>query len=158
MMADDWINDCMTSMLNMLARGTSFTYGMDGRDGTPVTSDHIQSVFNLDQEDIRLLMPEPRGLHSFCGKSSISMDVYDEQHLLRQSSDKIFIISDNTKEFRMSADEKSEMLLTPSESDLNILQPTTNTQVDKGTLSPARPLGASPSFPRGPRSPTRLPP
>ena len=62
MIADDWINDCTTSMLTMLARGTSFTY-CTSRDGTPVTSDYLESVSNLDQEDIRLLMPEPRGLH-----------------------------------------------------------------------------------------------
>ena len=68
------------------------------------------------------------------------MDVYDEQHLLRQSSDQIFIISDR-KESRMSGDEESELHLNPSESDLNILQRSkntsgsTNTKVDKGPKS-----------------------
>ena len=130
----------MASILTVLARGTSFTHGTNS-DGTPVTSDYLEAVSNLDQENIRLLMPEPRGLHSFCSESCISMDVYDEQHLVRQSSDQIFIVSDNTKESRMSADEESELHLTPSESDLNILQQTrntsvsTNTQVDKGPKS-----------------------
>ena len=53
MMAEDWINDCMLAMLTLLARGASFTYGTN-RDGTPVTSDYLESVSNLDQEDIRL--------------------------------------------------------------------------------------------------------
>ena len=67
------------------------------------------------------MMPEPRGLHSFCGESCISLDIYDESHLLRQSSDQIFI-SDNTNESRMSADDESEIICSPSESDMNILQ------------------------------------
>ena len=85
MMAEDWINDCIGAMLTLLSRGASFTYGTN-TDGTQVTSDYLESISNLDQEDIRLLMPEQRGLHSFCGKSCIAMDVYDEQHLIRQSS------------------------------------------------------------------------
>ena len=64
MIAEDWINDCMTAMLTMLSRGAYFTYGTN-TDGTEVTSDYLESVANLDQEDIRLLMPEQRGLHSF---------------------------------------------------------------------------------------------
>ena len=89
------------AMLTLHSRGTSFTYGTN-TDGTQVSSDYLESIANLDQENIRLLMPEQRGLHNFCGESCISMDVYDEQHLLRQSSGKICIISDTT-ESRMSA-------------------------------------------------------
>ena len=82
MMAEDWLNDCLESMLTLLARGEPFSHGSDS-EGTPVTSDYLEAVSKLDQEDIRLLMPEPRGLHSFCGESCISMDIYDESHLLR---------------------------------------------------------------------------
>ena len=81
MMAEDWLNDCLESMLNLLARGKAFSHGSDS-DGTPVTSDYLEAVSKLDQEDIRLLMPEPRGLQSLCGESCISMDIYNESHLL----------------------------------------------------------------------------
>ena len=33
MIAEDWINDCMTAMLTMLSRGAYFTYGTN-TDGT----------------------------------------------------------------------------------------------------------------------------
>ena len=57
MMAEDWINDCIGSMLTMLSRGASFTYGTN-TDGTKVTSDYLESITNLDQDDIRLLQGE----------------------------------------------------------------------------------------------------
>ena len=120
MMAEDWINNCIGTMLTMLSRGVNISYGTNN-DGTKVTTDYMESIANLDQEDIRLLMPDDRGLHNFCGESCVAMDVFDEQHLLRQSSDKIFIISD-INESRMSGDEGSDLQLNPSESDLNILK------------------------------------
>ena len=64
MMGEDWLNDCLESMHTLLARGVTFSHGSDS-EGTPVTSDYLEAVSKLDQEDIRLLMPEPRGLHSF---------------------------------------------------------------------------------------------
>ena len=60
------------------------------------------------------------------------MDIYDESHLLRQTSDQIFI-SDNTHESRMSADDENEIIFSPSESDMNILQRTSNTSVSMNT-------------------------
>ena len=36
--AEDWINNCMESMLILLARGESFLHGSDSH-GTPITSD-----------------------------------------------------------------------------------------------------------------------
>ena len=35
--ADDWINNCLESMLTLLARGESFSHGFDS-DGEPITS------------------------------------------------------------------------------------------------------------------------
>ena len=97
MMAEDWLNDCLDSMLTLLARGKTFLHGSNS-DGAPVTSDYLEAVSKLDQEDIRLLMPEPINLHSFCGESCISMDIYDKSHL--QNSDHIFISDKRIQDVR----------------------------------------------------------
>ena len=51
------INNCLESLLTLLARGESFFHGSDS-DGVPITSDYLEAVFSLGQDDIQLLMPE----------------------------------------------------------------------------------------------------
>ena len=100
----------MESILTLLARGESFSHGSDS-EGAPISCDYIDSVFSLDHEDIRLLMPESRRLHEFCGENCVSSDIYDDSHLLGQKSDQIPF--SDIKESRMSADEESEIVFSP---------------------------------------------
>ena len=72
--AEDWINNCLESMLTLLARGESFSHGSDS-DGVPITSDYFDAVFSLEQDDIQLLMPEQTDCTNFA-RSSVSVVIF----------------------------------------------------------------------------------
>jgi hypothetical protein len=85
------------------------------------TSDYLEAVHTMDQEDIRCLMPQPRDLHDFCSTQCVAMEIYPDSHLQGQDSDKTLSISD--LESKMSHQEEEEPFhLSPSESDREILQ------------------------------------
>ena len=118
---EDWLNDLMECVLTLLARrGESFSLSENSEE-LRGTSDYLEAVHNMDQEDIRCLMPQPRDLHDFCTTPCVAMEIYPDSHLKGQDSDKILSISDH--ESKMSHQEKEEEFhLSPSESDKDILQ------------------------------------
>ena len=65
-------------MLTLLARGESFSHGFDS-DGVPITSDYLEAVFSLGQDDIPLLMPESNRLHEFGEEQCVSRDIMTTQ-------------------------------------------------------------------------------
>jgi hypothetical protein len=71
-------------MLTLLARGESFSHGLDS-DGVPITSDNLEAVFSLGQDDIKLLMPESKRLHQFCVEECVSSGIYDDSNLSGKS-------------------------------------------------------------------------
>jgi hypothetical protein len=86
------------------------------------TSDYLEAVHTMDQEDMRCLMPQPRDLHDVCSTQCVAMEIYPDSHLQGQDSDKILSITDH--ESKMSHQEEKEMFhLSPrSQSDKDILQ------------------------------------
>ena len=64
-------------MLTLLARGESFSHRSDS-EGALISCDYLNSVFSLDQEDLRLLLPKSRSLYELCGKNCVSSDIYDD--------------------------------------------------------------------------------
>ena len=79
------------------------------------------AIHYLDQEDIRMLMPQWRGLHDFCSMPCVAMEIYSDSPLKREVSDTNFYVSDN--ESRMgSKDDDEVMLFSPSKSDKDILK------------------------------------
>ena len=85
------------------------------------TTEYLDSIYFLDQEGIRLLMPEPRMLHDYCSKPCVAMEINEDTHLQGKLSDQIFILSDT--ESKMSdMDNEEELIFSPSDSDQDILQ------------------------------------
>ena len=91
---EDWINDLLECKLTLLARrGESLTLSESCEDLTG-TSDYLEAVHSMDQEDIRCLMPKPRDLHDFCSTECVAMEIYPDSHLQGLDSDKTLSISD----------------------------------------------------------------
>jgi hypothetical protein len=90
---EDWVNDLLEGLLTLLARGKAFSHGVNIA-GQSFTTDYLDAIYFLDQEDIRILMTEPRGLHNFCGMPCVAMEMSDDTQLKREVSDKIVIVSD----------------------------------------------------------------
>jgi hypothetical protein len=113
--------DLLERALTLLARrGESLTLSESCQE-LKGTSDYLEAVHTMDQEDIRCLMPQPRDLHNFCSTQCVAMEIYPDSHLQGQDSDKILSFSDH--EPKMSHQEEEEMFhLSPSESDKDILQ------------------------------------
>jgi hypothetical protein len=115
-----WVNDLLECLLILLARGKAFSHG-ENIARQSFTTDYLVAIYFLDQEDMRLLMPEPRGLHDFCSMPCVAMEIYDNTHMKREVSDNIFIVSD--KESRMAAiEDERGLIFSPSKSDRDILQ------------------------------------
>ena len=59
---EDWLNDLMECLLTLLSRRSeSFSPGENSVEKRG-TTDYLEAIHNLDQEDIRMLMPKPRDL------------------------------------------------------------------------------------------------
>ena len=59
---EDWLNDLLECELTLLARkGESITLS-ESWDDLPGTTDYLEAVHSMDQEDIRCLMPKPRDM------------------------------------------------------------------------------------------------
>ena len=85
---EDWLNDLMECVLTLHKRkGESFSLSENSGE-LRGTSDYLEAVQNMDQEDIRMLMPQPRGLHNFCSSPCVAMEIYSDSHLKRQDSDR----------------------------------------------------------------------
>ena len=108
--------------------------------GASFTTEYLDSIYFLEQEDIRLLMPEPRRLHDYCSTPCMAMEMYADTHLQGKVSDQIFILS-NTESKMSDMDNEEKLIISPSDSDRVILQrpagssETMNTMVDKGITS-----------------------
>ena len=78
---EDWLNDLLECKLTLLARkGESITLS-ESFDDLPGTTDYLEAVHSMDQEDIRCLMPKPRDLHEFCSTECVAMEIYPDSHL-----------------------------------------------------------------------------
>jgi hypothetical protein len=78
---EDWINDLLKCELTLLARrGESITLS-ESCDDLPGTSDYLEAVHSMDQEDIRCLMPKPRDLHDFCSTECVAKEIYHDSNL-----------------------------------------------------------------------------
>jgi hypothetical protein len=72
---EDWLNDLLECLLTLLARGISFSHGENIGEQS-FNTDYLEAIHFLDQEDIRMLMPEPKGLHDFCSMPCVAMEIY----------------------------------------------------------------------------------
>jgi hypothetical protein len=80
---EDWLNDLLEYELILLVRkGESITLS-ETFDDLPGTSDYLEAVLLMDQEDIRCLMPKARGLHEFCATECVATEIYPDSHLQR---------------------------------------------------------------------------
>jgi hypothetical protein len=119
---DDWLNDLMECLLTLLARrGESFSPGENSEEQR-CTTDYLEAINHLDQEDILILMPQHRGLHDFWSMPCVAMEIYSDSHLKREDSDKNLCVSDNKSRMASRKDDEV-MLFSPSKSDKEILQP-----------------------------------
>ena len=131
---EDWINDLLECEITLLARrGESLTLNKSCDDLTG-TSDYLESVHSMDQEDIRCLMPKPRDLHDFCSTECVAMEIYPDSHLQGLDQDIIVTISDKI-ESKMSNLEEEVILLNPSESDESSSE-TITTRWQQGSRAP----------------------
>ena len=88
----DWINDLLECELMLLARrGEPLTLS-ESCDDLTGTSDYLEAVHSMDQEDIRCLMPKPRDLHDFCSTECVAMEIYSDSHLQGLDNDKTVLI------------------------------------------------------------------
>jgi hypothetical protein len=134
---EDWLNDLMECVLTLLARrGESFTLSENSEE-LRGTSDYLEAVNNMDQEDIRMLMPQSRGLYNFCSSPCVALEIYSDSHLKTQDSDQNLSVTDH--ESRMARKEDEEVMhFSPSESDKEILQRSEEDPFEATTTSVAK--------------------